>query len=173
LAIPAKESLTFSEDSRGFKTISDGRAAALKNAAQQSDVLREVNDSYSDVVKRAKKLRAKDRPLANDFLPEKEFDRLLHAWFGNLARVLQPGGAFYLWGGYTNCAGSTANSPKKTRAGCWPFLSAGCTPSQACWSLDPPCCTLLVFETICSVSRRRRAVRSIKARTKEQSAKAM
>ena len=35
--------------------------------------------------------------------------------------------------------------------------AAGCTPSQACWSLDPPCRTLLVFETICSVSRRRRA----------------
>jgi serine/threonine protein kinase len=30
------------------------RAAALENAVQQSDVLREVNDSYSDVVKRAK-----------------------------------------------------------------------------------------------------------------------
>jgi hypothetical protein len=51
-----------------------------------------------------RKPRAKDRPLANDFLPEKEFDRLLHAWFGNMARVLQPGGAFYLWGGYANCA---------------------------------------------------------------------
>jgi ParB-like chromosome segregation protein Spo0J len=28
-----------------------------------------------------KKLRAKDRPLANDFVSEEEFDRLLHAWF--------------------------------------------------------------------------------------------
>jgi DNA modification methylase len=50
-----------------------------------------------------KKLRAKDRPLANDFLSEAEFDRLLHAWFGNIARVLMPGRAFYLWGGYANC----------------------------------------------------------------------
>jgi DNA modification methylase len=50
-----------------------------------------------------KKLRAKDRPLANDFVTDAEFDRLLHAWFGNLARVLQPGRAFYLWGGYANC----------------------------------------------------------------------
>ena len=50
-----------------------------------------------------KKLRAKDRPLANDFLPEADFERLLHAWFGNLARVLQPGRAFYIWGGYANC----------------------------------------------------------------------
>ncbi|HEY7154735.1 MAG TPA: DNA modification methylase [Gemmataceae bacterium] len=52
----------------------------------------------------AKKLRAKDRPLANDFLSDEEFDRLLHAWFGNLARVLLPGRAFYIWGGYANCA---------------------------------------------------------------------
>jgi DNA modification methylase len=51
-----------------------------------------------------KKLRAKDRPLANDFVSEDEFDRLLKAWFGNLARVLLPGRAFYIWGGYANCA---------------------------------------------------------------------
>jgi DNA modification methylase len=50
-----------------------------------------------------KKLRAKDRPLANDFISDDEFDRLLRAWFGNLARVLAPGRAFYVWGGYANC----------------------------------------------------------------------
>src|SRR5262249_8736643 len=50
-----------------------------------------------------KKLRPKDRPLANDFMDDAEFERLLHAWFGNIARVLQPGRAFYLWGGYANC----------------------------------------------------------------------
>jgi len=50
-----------------------------------------------------KKLRAKDRPLANDFVTEEEFDRLLEAWFGNIARVLVPGGSFYIWGGYGNC----------------------------------------------------------------------
>src|SRR5262249_1853453 len=27
---------------------------------------------------------------------------LLHAWFGNLSRVLLPGRAFYIWGGYSN-----------------------------------------------------------------------
>ena len=51
-----------------------------------------------------KKLRAKDRPLANDFVSEQEFDRLLDAWFGNASRVLQPGRGFYIWGGYANCA---------------------------------------------------------------------
>jgi DNA modification methylase len=49
------------------------------------------------------KLRAKDRPLANDFVSDEEFERLLHAWFGNLSRVLQPGRSFYIWGGYANC----------------------------------------------------------------------
>ncbi|MEQ1893374.1 MAG: DNA modification methylase [Planctomycetota bacterium] len=50
------------------------------------------------------RMRAKDRPLANDFLPEEEFDRLLRAWFGNIARVLLPGRGFYIWGGYANLA---------------------------------------------------------------------
>jgi DNA modification methylase len=47
-------------------------------------------------------LRAKDRPLANDFVTDDEFDRLLLAWFGNMARVLEPGRSFYIWGGYGN-----------------------------------------------------------------------
>jgi DNA modification methylase len=51
-----------------------------------------------------KKLRAKDRPLANDFVTDAEFDTLLDAWFGNIARVLEEGRGFYIWGGYANCA---------------------------------------------------------------------
>ncbi|MCA9119250.1 MAG: ParB N-terminal domain-containing protein [Planctomycetaceae bacterium] len=50
-----------------------------------------------------KKMRAKDRPLANDFVSDEEFDQLLAAWFGNIARVLLPGRAAYIWGGYANC----------------------------------------------------------------------
>jgi DNA modification methylase len=50
------------------------------------------------------KLRAKDRPLANDFVSDEEFDRLLDAWFGNMARVLDPGRSLYIWGGYANVA---------------------------------------------------------------------
>jgi DNA modification methylase len=50
-----------------------------------------------------RKLRAKDRPLANDFVSDADFDRLLDAWFGNAARVLLPGRGFYIWGGYANC----------------------------------------------------------------------
>ena len=47
-------------------------------------------------------LRAKDRPLENDFLSAEEFERLLTAWFENASRVMTPGAGFYIWGGYTN-----------------------------------------------------------------------
>ncbi|MBK8164652.1 MAG: site-specific DNA-methyltransferase [bacterium] len=50
------------------------------------------------------KMRPKDRPLANDFVSDEAFDEMLLAWFGNIARVLQPGRCFYIWGGYANCA---------------------------------------------------------------------
>jgi len=50
-----------------------------------------------------KKLRAKDRPLINDFMTDEAFEKMLEAWFGNIARVLKPGGGFYIWGGYANC----------------------------------------------------------------------
>ena len=50
------------------------------------------------------KMRAKDRPLENDFVSDDEFDRLLAAWFGNISRVLLPGRSWYVWGGYANVA---------------------------------------------------------------------
>ena len=49
-----------------------------------------------------KKLRAKDRPLANDFVSDEAFDEMLLAWFQNMSRALKPGGSFYCWGGYAN-----------------------------------------------------------------------
>jgi DNA modification methylase len=52
----------------------------------------------------AAKLRPKDRPLANDFVSDEAFDKLLDAWFGNMARVLLPGRSFYIWGGFSNLA---------------------------------------------------------------------
>jgi DNA modification methylase len=50
------------------------------------------------------KMRPKDRPLVNDFVSDEAFEEMLGAWFGNIARVLLPGRAFYIWGGYANCA---------------------------------------------------------------------
>jgi DNA modification methylase len=65
-------------------------------------------------------MRAKDRPLANDFVSEEEFDRLLNAWFANLARVLLPGRSFYIWGGY----GNLGNYPPVLKA-CGLYFSQG------------------------------------------------
>jgi len=49
-----------------------------------------------------KKMRPKDRPLANDFVSDEAFAEMLLAWFTNAARVLRAGGTFYIWGGYAN-----------------------------------------------------------------------
>src|ERR1700722_16879137 len=49
-------------------------------------------------------MRAKDRALENDFMSDEDFEKRLHAWFGNIARVLEPGRAAYIWGGYANIA---------------------------------------------------------------------
>ncbi len=49
-----------------------------------------------------RQLRPKDRPLENDFVSDAAFQALLASWFGNLARVLEPGRAFYIWGGFSN-----------------------------------------------------------------------
>ncbi len=41
---------------------------------------------------------AKSRRLESDFLSDDDFDKMLHAWFGNIASVLSPGRGFYIWG---------------------------------------------------------------------------
>jgi DNA modification methylase len=51
-----------------------------------------------------KKMRAKDRPLANDFVSDEAFNEMLSAWFGNMSRVLLPGHTFFVWGGFSNLA---------------------------------------------------------------------
>jgi DNA modification methylase len=48
------------------------------------------------------KMRAKDRPLENDFVTDEAFVAMLGAWFQNMADALEPGRAFYAWGGYSN-----------------------------------------------------------------------
>jgi DNA modification methylase len=64
----------------------------------------DVHRGASKAKATTKKMRPKDRALANDFMKDGDYDVLLRKWFGNLAEVLKPGGAFYLWGGYANCA---------------------------------------------------------------------
>jgi DNA modification methylase len=66
--------------------------------------------SHGKKHKTTEKLRAKDRPLANDFVSDEKFDRLVDAWFANIARVLEPGRAFYVWGGgYPGSGGAKGN----------------------------------------------------------------
>jgi DNA modification methylase len=78
-----------------------------------------------------RKLRAKDRPLANDFVSASDFDGLLAKWFGNLSRVLLPGRGFYVWGGYSNLG----NYPPALK-------SAGLYFSQAIvWNKEHPVLT--------------------------------
>ncbi|HOT74019.1 MAG TPA: DNA modification methylase [Anaerohalosphaeraceae bacterium] len=85
----------------------------------------------SDPKKARKKMRAKDRPLEDDFLSDEDFDAMLHAWFNNMARVLIPGGSFYIWGGYANLG----NYPK-------PLQEAGLYFSQGIvWDKQHPVLT--------------------------------
>lgn len=85
----------------------------------------------SDPSKAKKKMRAKDRPLANDFVTDDAFDEMLDAWFSNASRVLKPGGSFYIWGGYANLG----NYPR-------PLKEAGFYFSQAIvWDKQHPVLT--------------------------------
>jgi DNA modification methylase len=78
-------------------------AAGLSSFAmthhQKLDVVRHPEKSQPTT----KRLRARDRRLANDFVAAEAYEEMLRAWFGNIARVLEPGRAFYIWGGYANC----------------------------------------------------------------------
>ena len=62
----------------------------------------DIKKGYAKPAKPGSKMRPKDRPLDNDFVSGKDFDKMLRAWFGNMARVLEAGGGFYIWGGYAN-----------------------------------------------------------------------
>src|SRR6266850_2128956 len=57
----------------------------------------------TSTTKVGRKLRAKDRSITNDKMSDADFDKMLRKWFGNIARVLEPGRGFYIWGGYGNC----------------------------------------------------------------------
>ena len=81
-----------------FQNINEAqRKGGVKNN-QRFDVMRHPEKSQPT----KQKLRAKDRPLANDFVTDDAFDEMLLAWFANAARALKPGGSFYIWGGYAN-----------------------------------------------------------------------
>jgi DNA modification methylase len=85
---------------RSNNAIAAGNSSFQKTHHQKFDLERHPEKAKGTT----KKMRAKDRQLANDFVSDEEFDRLLTAWFGNLTRVLLPGRGFYIWGGYANIA---------------------------------------------------------------------
>ena len=85
---------------RSNNAIAAGNSSFQQTHHQKLDLARHPEKAKGTT----KKMRAKDRPLVNDFVSDGEFDRLLAAWFGNIARVLEPGRGFYIWGGYANCA---------------------------------------------------------------------
>ena len=99
-----------------------------------------------------KKLRAKDRPLANDFVSDEEFEQLLHLWFANLSRVLLPGRGFYIWGGYP---GNPAKVSPCT-PGARPVFLAGDHLGQAAPGADEKGLHGLLRNRLLRVERRRR-----------------
>lgn len=82
--------------------------ASRSNNAIAASGDRPIGQQGMDIALRGKKsiasgkLRPKDRPLVNDFMPNERFAHLLRLWFGNIHRVLVPGRSFYIWGGYSN-----------------------------------------------------------------------
>jgi DNA modification methylase len=83
---------------RSNNAIAAGLSSFETTHHQKLDVVRHPEKAQPTTTK----LRAKDRPLENDFVSDEEFREMLQAWFGNISRVLSPGRAFYLWGGYSN-----------------------------------------------------------------------
>jgi DNA modification methylase len=86
------------DEPRSANAIAAGKAGGRLGNHQRFDDKRRCRKATG------RALRAKDRPLAGDDLPPADYERLLGTWFANLARVLKPGGSFYLWGGYANFA---------------------------------------------------------------------
>jgi len=87
---------------RSATAIAAGKSSFPEQAKKMHHQGFDTARGVSDPSKARKKMRAKDRPLENDFLSGEDFDKLLLAWFGQMARVLKPGRSFYIWGGYAN-----------------------------------------------------------------------
>jgi len=85
---------------RSNAAVAVARASGKFIGSQGLDVGVEGAEKASETAQA--KLRPRDRALANDFVTDEEFARLLRAWFGNVQRVLEPGRAYYIWGGYSN-----------------------------------------------------------------------
>jgi DNA modification methylase len=83
---------------RSNNAIAAGLSSFTTTHHQSLDLARHPSKARATTAK----LRPKDRPLQNDFVSDEAFDQMLRAWFGNIAYALEPGRAFYVWGGYAN-----------------------------------------------------------------------
>jgi DNA modification methylase len=87
-------------NARGLHEFDQARLRPPASHHQSMDLARHPEKAQAT----HRKMRAKDRPLVGDFITDEDFAARLDAWFRNGARVLRPGGAFYIWGGYANIA---------------------------------------------------------------------
>ncbi|MCZ6787940.1 MAG: chromosome partitioning protein ParB, partial [Planctomycetota bacterium] len=76
---------------RSNNAIAAGNSSFRKTHHHQLDLARHPEKAKPT----HRQMRAKDRPLENDFISDEAFDQMLRAWFGNAARVLEPGRGFY------------------------------------------------------------------------------
>jgi len=112
---------------RSNNAIASGNSSFKRTHHQKLDLERHPEKAKPT----AKQMRAKDRPLENDFVTDEQFDELLLTWFANASRVMKPGAAFYVWGGYANLG----NYPK-------PLKEAGLYFSQGIvWDKQHPVLT--------------------------------
>jgi len=85
---------SFTNNAASSMLKNDHGMAAFTNAINLKKKAKAGESATATVNVLRQKMRAKDRPLANDFVSDDEFDRLLDAWFGNISRVLVQGGCF-------------------------------------------------------------------------------
>lgn len=77
-------------------------AAGQSNSWSSKQAFRRTTSSKT-LDQSGQKLRVKDRLLPNDKLDDESYNQLVSTWFARLAERLEPGRAFYIWGGYSNC----------------------------------------------------------------------
>ncbi|MBS3821729.1 MAG: ParB N-terminal domain-containing protein, partial [Phycisphaerae bacterium] len=87
---------------RSATAIAAGKSSFPEQAGKMHHQGFDQARGVADAAHARKKMRAKDRPLENDFVTDEQFDKMLLAWFAAASRALKPGGAFYIWGGYAN-----------------------------------------------------------------------
>ena len=75
--------------------------SAVYIAQLSNDIKHKKNPKLKKVPDKIQ-VRPKDRCLEGDYKSDDDFNQLLRLWFRQIGRVLLPGHAFYIWGGYSN-----------------------------------------------------------------------